>query len=197
MAEQKKYDTIKSLIEHGGNKNRAAVEIGCTRRTVNRMIVGYKMHGKAFFSHGNKGRAPATALPEKTRRDIIDLYNTKYHGCNYEHFTELLAAIDGIVVSVGTVRNVLMGERILSPKASRKTVRRVKKELEERKESAATKKEMAEIELKLVDIRDAHPRRPRSAYYGEELQMDASSSTPSRNLGRGKTARAESSRRRR
>jgi hypothetical protein len=174
MAEQKKYDVIKGVVDHGGNKNRAVIELGCTRRTVDRLVCGYRDSGKAYFSHGNKGRKPVTEIPAERKKDILDLYNTKYDGCNYEFFTELLRANERIRVSVGTVRNILMGERILSPKAKRATKKAVKKELEEKKKATESKRKKDEIEKKLVSIEFAHPRRPRCANFGEELQMDAS-----------------------
>lgn len=34
MNEQKKYETIKKLVETNGNKQRAAVKLGCTVRTI-------------------------------------------------------------------------------------------------------------------------------------------------------------------
>lgn len=42
MHEQKKYKVIKKLVETGGNKNRAAIELGVTRQHINRMVKGYK-----------------------------------------------------------------------------------------------------------------------------------------------------------
>lgn len=42
MKEQKKYEVIKKLKETNGNKKRAAVELGCTVRHVNRMLKGYE-----------------------------------------------------------------------------------------------------------------------------------------------------------
>jgi hypothetical protein len=174
LKEQKKYEMIKRLAERGGNKNRAACELGCTRRSVDRLLAGYRNFGKGFFSHGNKGRKPASALSAGSRRNIVDLYNAKYYDCSYEHYAELLAKGEGIRVSVGTVRNILMDAHILSPCAWRSTKRRVRKELEERKRVAASKKEKAEIQLRIVGMEDAHPRRPRAANFGEELQMDAS-----------------------
>lgn len=58
MDEQKKYEVIKSLAEHpDANKDRAALTLGCTKRHINRMLDGYKTQGKAFFQHGNRGRA--------------------------------------------------------------------------------------------------------------------------------------------
>jgi hypothetical protein len=174
VEEQKKYDKVKSVVDHGGNKNRLVIELGLTARTINRLIVGYKEFGKAFFSHKNKGRKPVTTLTDKLKRDILDLYNSKYYDASYEFFTELLSANERIYVSVSTVRNILMGEYILSPKANRKTIRNAKKELEAIMAEPISKKKKASIQAKLIDIEDAHPRKPRRANFGEELQMDAS-----------------------
>ena len=50
MDEQKKYEVIKSLADHPApNKQRAALTLGCTVRHINRMLKGYKEHGKAYF----------------------------------------------------------------------------------------------------------------------------------------------------
>ena len=174
VKEQKKYDSIKSIVDHGGNKKRLVIELGLTSRTINRLIAGYKESGKAFFSHKNKGRKPVSTLSDKERRNILDLYNSKYYDASYAFFTEQLAVNEGIHVSVSTVRNILMGEYILSPKANRKTVKNVKKELEAMMREPTSKKKKATIEAKLIDALDAHPRKPRCAYFGEELQMDAS-----------------------
>lgn len=50
MDEQIKYEVIKSLVDHSetGNKDRAALKLGCTRRHINRMIAGYLKEGKTF-----------------------------------------------------------------------------------------------------------------------------------------------------
>ena len=47
-----KYETIKELVDHGGNKDRAALALDCARRTIDRYIAGYKAEGKAFFVGG-------------------------------------------------------------------------------------------------------------------------------------------------
>ncbi|CUP46103.1 Uncharacterised protein [Roseburia hominis] len=46
MNEQNKYEIIKKLIETNGNKKRAATRLGCTVRTINRLIIKYKEQGK-------------------------------------------------------------------------------------------------------------------------------------------------------
>lgn len=107
MDEQKKYEIIKKLADDGGSKERVALKLGVTKRHVNRMIRGYKEHGKSYFLHGNRGRKPANTIPGKTRKLVVDLYRTKYYDCNFAHFTELLARKENIVVSESSVRMIL------------------------------------------------------------------------------------------
>ena len=42
MNEQNKYEIIKKLIETNGNKKRAATRLGCTVRTINRLIINIR-----------------------------------------------------------------------------------------------------------------------------------------------------------
>ena len=90
MNEQKKYEVIKKLVDENGNKDRAALTLGITKRQVYRLIKIYKEEGKAGFLHGNSGRKPASTTPDHTRQLVIDLYKNKYFEANFTHFTELL-----------------------------------------------------------------------------------------------------------
>lgn len=174
MNEDKKYETIKKLIDNDGNKERAAIALGCTVRHVNRLINGYKAHGKEYFIHGNRGRRPVHAMDESTKQLIVDLYKTKFSDSNFTHFSELLLKFHNITASPSTIRNILSKEFILSPKARKKTKKDLKTYLRNAKKIAKTKKEEVFIENAIIDIEDAHPRRPRCAYAGEIIQMDAS-----------------------
>ena len=103
MDEQKKYEVIKSLADHDTpNKLRASQKLGCSMRTINRMLAGYREKGKEFFIHGNRDRKPPNTITDEVRA-----------------------------------------------------------------------KEADAIQTNLVAVEDAHSRRPRSAYFGELLQMDA------------------------
>ena len=162
MDEQRKYEVIKSLADHpDGNKDRAAMTLGCTKRHINRMLAGYKKYGKAFFVHGNRGRKPATTIPDETRRSIIDLYRTKYYDANFCHFSELLEKYEQITVSPSCVSSILESEYILSPKVTKAKRKRIKKELENKKKSAKTQKEADTIQANLVAVEDDHYRRNR------------------------------------
>lgn len=168
------YKVIKELVDHKGNKNRAALVLGCSRRTVDRYINGYKAEGKEYFIHGNSGRIPIHALCKEKRALIVDLYLNKYYDANFAHFRELLEQKEGITVSETTVRNILVEADTLSPLAMRKTRRLLKAKLSAELGLSRTQKEATKIKLKIADIEDAHPRRPRCANFGEMIQMDAS-----------------------
>jgi len=174
MTESLAYKVIKDLVDHGGNKNRAALALGCSKRTINRYIAGYHAEGKAFFIHGNRGRHPANALSEKLTQDIGDLYTNKYYDANFAHFTQLLGEIEKIFVSETTVRNILSGADILSPMATRRIRRAYKARLKIKLTEAKTKKEAEQIHSRIIEAEEAHPRRPRCCNFGEMIQMDAS-----------------------
>lgn len=55
MNELLKYETIKELIDHYGNKNRAVQKLGISRRQVDRLIIICKEKGKSGFVYGNRG----------------------------------------------------------------------------------------------------------------------------------------------
>ena len=174
MTEEFRYVVIKKLVETKGNKNSAALKLGCTRRTINRMVRGYIKEGRAFFQHGNRGRTPVNAIEPVIVNEILTLYDNKYYDANFTHLAELLEEQEGIKVSKSFLRELFLKKGILSPKATRKLKKRVKQQLEFEKKQAKSRKELERIQEHIVSLEDAHPRRPRCAYFGEMIQMDAS-----------------------
>lgn len=173
MKENLKYLTIKKLVETNGNKKKAAIILGCTVRSIDRMIAGYKSKGKKFFIHGNRGRLPANALTNELKDHIEQLYLSKYFDCNYTVFTEFLAERENIFLSVDEVRVLLTSKYIFSPRTHKSTKRRLHKQLLQDLKSAKTKSEKVIIQSNIVATQDAHPRQPRCQYFGEEIQIDA------------------------
>ena len=49
MKELDKYNAIKELVDHGGNKKRVAQKLDLTVRQINRLIKIYKEKGKSRF----------------------------------------------------------------------------------------------------------------------------------------------------
>lgn len=174
MNEQRKYEVIKSLVDKHGNKKRAAVELCCTVRHINRLIKKYKEKGVAAFVHGNKGVKPVHAIPEDVKSDIITIYNNKYWDANFAYACELLEKHDDIHISPSTLTKMLYEKYILSPRSNRKTRKRMERMLKDMQKAAKSKKEQEKIQANIIAVEDAHSRRPRCANFGEMLQMDAS-----------------------
>ena len=176
MNEQKKYEVIKKLVETNGNKKRAAVELECSLRTINRLILKYNTSGKKAFIHGNRNRKPAITFDDETRSFIVNLYKSEYTDTNYAHFCELLYEDHNLSLSSTTLHNWLWEEHYISPKAKRKTKKSMKKKIKNDSQNALTKKESNDLKdkIQIIDDRKAHPRKERCKYIGELLQMDAS-----------------------
>ena len=174
MKEQYKYEIIKKLIETDGNKKRAALKLNCTTRHINRLIKGYSNCGKGYFLHGNRGRKPRHTISDDIKNTIIKLYQEDYYDANFTHFSELMLSRNNIAISTNAIRNILMSNGIVSPKATKATKKKLRLELEAEKGNIQSQNELVKIDEKIISYEDAHPRRPRCALFGEMLQMDAS-----------------------
>ena len=176
MNENEKYLVIKKLVESNGNKNRAATKLGCSRRTIDRLILKYKQYGKEAFVHGNRGRKPSTTISDDVRAFILNKYKDEFPDANYVHFCEILSEDYDISISATTLNLWLREENILSPKARKKTKKALRNKINNQLHGSSSKKESNDLKevLETVDASMAHPRKERSKYKGELLQMDAS-----------------------
>ena len=177
MNEQLKYEIIKELVDHNGNKNRASEKLGLSRRQIDRLIIKYKEKGKSAFVHGNRSKKPVSTLDKSISEDIILLYKSKYQDCNFKHFYEWLIEKENFKVSYKFVYNILTKEGILSPKARRKTKRDYtkKKLLQEKRINEAMSEEQIEtIVSHEIALEDSHPRLEKPKYFGEIIEQDGS-----------------------
>ena len=177
MNELEKYEVIKELVDHNGNKNRASKKLGISIRQVNRLIIIYKEKGKSGFIHGNRGRIPSKALDKSISEDIILLYKSKYQEFNFTHFKEYLEEEENIKVSYKFIYNTLTNAGILSPKARKKTKKEFKKKqlLKENKINIAMSDEQIEsIVSHEIALEDSHPRGEKPKYFGELIEQDGS-----------------------
>lgn len=176
MNEQSKYDVIKKVVNKEITVLRATVLLNVVERTIYKLMNVYKTKGKEGFIHGNRGRKPSTTISQEIKEKIINLYSTDtFSNANYNHFKELLQRND-IKISYNCLYKVLTDAGFISPKCQRKTKREYNKKL---KQKIQEKEKLKAPELDYIaitnldDIKDSHPRRPRSKYLGECLQMDA------------------------
>lgn len=174
MKEQYKYDVIKDLYDHKGNKLRAAQKLGITVRQVNRLLKIYQEKGKAGFIHGNRNRQSVNSLPQELIDNIVNLYTTKYQDFNFAHFTDKLNEDEGINVSYGTVYNILTAHGFSSPKIHKATKRKRAREKLLANKPNIDQKDLEEAISHEVALADSHPRKERSKYFGERVEMDGS-----------------------
>lgn len=177
MNEKEKYEIIKELVDHNGNKHRAALRLGISKRQVDRLIINYKEKGKSAFIHGNRSKKPVNALDKSISEDIILLYKNKYQDWNFNHFKDFLEKYESIHVSYDFIYKTLSKEGILSPKARRKTKKEFTKQklLKEKKINLTMSDEQIEsIVNHEVALEDSHPRGEKPKYFGEIIEQDGS-----------------------
>lgn len=177
MKEKEKYEVIKELVDHNGNKNRACKKLDISRRQVDRLIIKYKEKGKAGFVHGNRTHKPINAFDKSISDDIILLYRHKYQDWNFNHFKEFLKKDEKIDVSYDFIYKTLTKAGFLSPKARRKTKREYAKQklLQKKKINP----DMNEVQIEAIvsheiSLESSHPRGEKPKYFGEVIEQDGS-----------------------
>jgi transposase len=97
----------------------AAKIMGVSERHGWRILSAYRKEGAAALAHGNRGRTPANATPLDIRQQVIAIAKERYTGVNHTHLAELLAEREGITLSRSTLRRLLTGAGLSSPRRGR------------------------------------------------------------------------------
>lgn len=176
MKEQEKYEVIKELVDHKGNKKRAAHKLGLSLRQVNRLILKYKERGKSSFVHGNRSKKPVNSIDKTLSESIVLLYATKYQGFNFNHFKDYLLDEENINVSYNFIYSTLRKANFISPVANKITKRIFIKNklLKDKKLNDKSDEEIEVIISHEMALEDSHPRQERPKYFGENVEMDGS-----------------------
>ena len=114
--EQTRLSIMNGVLERQWSVGEAAQLLGVTERHTWRLLAAYRMEGAAALAHGNRGRLPVNATTATVQAQVIALARQRYLGANHTHLTELLAEREGIVLSRSTVRRLLVGAGLDSPR---------------------------------------------------------------------------------
>jgi transposase len=106
----------------------AAEVLDLSLRHVRRILAAYRKEGATALAHGNRGRKPHNAMDISLRKQVLELAQSSYAGCNNQHFTELLAEREGIALSRSSVRRILLKAGIRSPRKRRPPKHRSRRE---------------------------------------------------------------------
>ena len=169
--DEKKLEVMKMVVDGEKSISWAAAKLKRSEKTIRRYRKELLENPNTDLVHKNRGREPAN----KTDHELIwHLYCTRYYGLNITYFCEKLEENESIKISEGLVRLIFKEHDEFSVKAWHRTKNELRKRLRELKKLTKQQKEvLVQLEAEPY-VRTTHPIQPRSKYFGEELQMDAS-----------------------
>jgi len=102
--------------------------IGLGIRQIRRLLAKYRQEGPQALAHGNRGRQPQHTLSPSIRAKVLELAQTKYAGFNHSHLTDKLREEEKLAISRSSVRRILVGAGIKSPRKRRPPKHRSRRE---------------------------------------------------------------------
>ena len=126
--EQGRLQVLNLVLEGLMGVKQAAGIMGLSERHTWRIVLAYRREGAVALVHGNRGRQPTNRISEATRQKVIALARTRYTGFNHTHLTELLAEREGVTLARSTVRSILVGAGLPSPRKRRPPRHRSRRE---------------------------------------------------------------------
>ena len=114
--EQNRLQILNGVLEKYWLMREAAQVMGVSERRGWRILSAYRKEGAAALAHGNRGRTPANITPLIVREQVIALAKEQYIGVNHTHLAELLSEREGIIISRSTLRRILIGAGLQSPR---------------------------------------------------------------------------------
>ena len=114
--EQNRLQTLNGVLESHWPMREAAKVMGVSERQGWRILAAYRKEGAAALAHGNRGRTPTNAMPLAIQQQVVAMAKERYSGVNHTHLAELLAEREGITLSRSTLRRLLTGAGMPSPR---------------------------------------------------------------------------------
>ena len=118
--EIKKYDIIQKLINKELNGSEAAGLLGLTVRHIRRLRKKVKQNGIKGLIHGNRSRLSNRRIPDKERQKIAGLLHKYYPDFGPTLAMEKLAELHQLKRDKGTIRSILISEKLWQPKQKKK-----------------------------------------------------------------------------
>lgn len=88
---------------------------GYSTRQLTNIKKQYTKEGVKAFENGHKGMKPKNRIPDKIKRQIVNIYKTEFLGFNFHFFVKALDEFYGIHYSYKTVYNILTKNGVASP----------------------------------------------------------------------------------
>ena len=99
-----------------------------SERHTRRILAAYREEGAAALAHGHRGRRAPNTTSEKVKSLVMHLTKTRYSETNHTHLSELLREREGMVIGRTTLRRILVGAGLGSPRRRRPPKHRVRRQ---------------------------------------------------------------------
>ena len=172
-----KYEIIKRFVNNKcTNYKNLALQLNSSLKTAYNLVSKYKLKGKIAFSHRNHNRKPSNTKSEEFCNNIISIYETMNCDINFKNSLVILKRDYNIKVSYNFLYTLFIKRALISPKAHKETKKKYRQKIKFKlvNKLSLSKKEQIIVADHLLDSFDSHPRKERSKYFGELLQMDVS-----------------------
>ena len=126
--EQARLQVLNSLLAEHMNIDQAATLMGLSVRHTRRLLAAYRESGAAALAHGNRGRRPSNTTSDTLIARVVHLARTRYQGANHTHLSELLREREGMDIGRTTLRRILVGAGVDSPRRRRPPQHRVRRQ---------------------------------------------------------------------
>ena len=126
--EQNRLQVLNGVMERHWSMAEAAMLMGVSERHGWRLLAEYRKEGAAGLAHKNRGRKPSNATSTSIRDLVVALAQGRYKDINHTHLSELLSEREGVRLSRPTVRRILVGSGLKSPRRGRRPKHRYRRQ---------------------------------------------------------------------
>ena len=126
--EQTRLQVLNSLIAEHMTLEQAAMLMGVSQRHTRRILAAYQERGAVAVAHGHRGRRAPNATPDALAANVVHMARTRYARTNHTHLSELLSEREGIEIGRSTLRRILVGAGLSSPRQRRPPKHRVRRQ---------------------------------------------------------------------
>ena len=120
--ELSRLEIMQRLAEKRMSQREAAQVLGVSVRHVKRLLRAYREHGAQGLISKRRGRPSNNRLADGTRQKVLDLLQGKYQGFGPTLACEKLVELEGLRISVESVRQLMIVEGLWKPRKARKLV---------------------------------------------------------------------------
>lgn len=104
MEDMKRYGVVRAVMDGKMTNGEGAAALDLSIRQFKRIKGKVRNYGMAGIRHGNRGRAPAHAFPDRFKTRVISLVQRRYRGFNFSHLSEMLEEEEAIRINRETLR---------------------------------------------------------------------------------------------